>query len=144
VLAIPLVGYIVSPALTRRQKEWSEAGRVADLTVRQPGELSYTVTVHDGWLKSTEMKSVWAVKGEEGKVKVFSPLCTHLGCGYRWDGGERTFKCPCHNSVFDMDGNVLAGPAPRPLDPLPVKIEDGKIFVIYTEYKAGVQKRIEL
>jgi cytochrome b6-f complex iron-sulfur subunit len=48
-----------------------------------------------------------------GKFHVISAVCTHLGCTVQWRGSE--FDCPCHGSRFDPDGNVIAGPAPRPL-----------------------------
>jgi menaquinol-cytochrome c reductase iron-sulfur subunit len=84
------------------------------------------------------------VKKDNSDVTAFSPQCTHLGCGYRWDDAERKFKCPCHRSVFDLNGAVLSGPAPRPLDRLPVKIENGRLFVIYKEFKAGPPNPVEL
>ncbi len=59
-------------------------------------------------------KGVWAVKQADGQVTVFSPICPHLGCGYRWDQQDRLFKCPCHGSIYDIEGTVKAGPAPRP------------------------------
>ncbi|HUK56927.1 MAG TPA: ubiquinol-cytochrome c reductase iron-sulfur subunit [Nitrospiria bacterium] len=144
VLAIPLVGYVISPAFRRSVQDWAEAGRLDDLTVGVPRELSYVVTLRDGWLDATATKSVWAVRQPDGAVTVFSPLCTHLGCGYHWDSGDREFKCPCHGSVFDITGKVVGGPAPRPLDRLPVKVEDGRLFVINKEFKAGTPQQVEL
>lgn len=47
------------------------------------------------------------------KFHVISAVCTHLGCTVQWRGNE--FDCPCHGSRFDVNGNVLSGPAPRPL-----------------------------
>jgi menaquinol-cytochrome c reductase iron-sulfur subunit len=76
-------------------------------------------------------------------LRVFSPLCPHLGCGYRWEGTERKFKCPCHGSVYAITGEVLAGPAPRPLDTLPTKVENGRLLVIYEEFKAGLPAKVE-
>lgn len=144
VLAIPLVGYVISPAFQRRVQTWADAGRMDELTAGMPRELSYVVAFKDGWLKTEATKSVWAVRQSGGTVTVYSPLCTHLGCGYHWDSGDREFKCPCHGSVFDINGKVLAGPAPRPLDTLPAKIENGRLFVIYKEFKAGTSKKIEI
>ncbi|NOY99197.1 MAG: Rieske (2Fe-2S) protein [Chloroflexi bacterium] len=55
--------------------------------------------------------------------------CTHLGCTVPWDQAEGRFVCPCHNSQFEVDGEVLNPPAPRPLDIFPITIENGQISV---------------
>ncbi len=143
-LAIPLLGYVISPALKRRERKWVDVGSVEDLHVDDPKQLDYVTTIQDGYLKSQSQKAVWAVKQPDGQVKVFAPMCTHLGCGYRWEGKEKAFHCPCHGSVFDIDGRVQAGPAPRPLDLLPSKIENGRLLVIFKEFKSGIAKSVEL
>lgn len=143
-LAVPLIGYVISPALKRREHSWVEVGSVDDLPVGKPKALDYVQTIQDGWMESRTQKAVWAVKQADGQVTVFSPMCTHLGCGYRWEDADRKFKCPCHGSVYDADGKVLAGPAPRRLDVLPSKVEDGRLLVMYKEYKAGLSKAVEL
>ncbi|MEW6544653.1 MAG: ubiquinol-cytochrome c reductase iron-sulfur subunit [Nitrospirota bacterium] len=143
-LAVPLLGYVVSPAFTRREKPWVPVGRVDDLPVGEPKQLDYITTLKDGWMETKAHKAVWAIKQADGQVTVFSPLCTHLGCGYRWDDPDRKFKCPCHGSVYDLAGKVLGGPAPRRLDVLPSKVENGQLFVIYKEFKAGLPTPVEL
>jgi len=50
--------------------------------------------------------------------------CTHLGCTVPWIANEGRFVCPCHASSFDITGDVLSPPAPRPLDLFPVRIEN--------------------
>ncbi len=55
--------------------------------------------------------------------------CTHLGCAVPWDEDKGTFHCPCHGSEFDVYGEVLGGPAPRPLDFFPVEIRSGEVWV---------------
>lgn len=55
--------------------------------------------------------------------------CTHLGCTIPWDEEAGEFRCPCHSSVFNTRGEVVSGPAPRPMDLFPVEIRDGEIFV---------------
>lgn len=143
-LAIPLIGYVISPARKRREQSWVEVGKVDELSLLQPKQLSYVASVRDGYVKTTVQKAVWAVKMQNGEVRAFAPQCPHLGCGYRWVDPDRRFKCPCHGSVYDVGGSVLDGPAPRPLDRLPVKIEKGNLYVIYKEFKAGLTKPVEL
>jgi cytochrome b6-f complex iron-sulfur subunit len=57
----------------------------------------------------------------------YSAVCTHQGCTVAYQGGE--LACPCHGSVFDPANGaaVVAGPAPRPLPEIPVKVEGGEV-----------------
>jgi cytochrome b6-f complex iron-sulfur subunit len=55
--------------------------------------------------------------------------CTHLGCTVPWVAAEDRFVCPCHASSFDITGDVLSPPAPRPLDVFPVRIENDIVKV---------------
>jgi len=66
---------------------------------------------------------------EDGGFLAISRKCTHLGCTVPWDDEEKKFICPCHASAFDIAGNVISPPAPRPLDIHPVSIENGLITV---------------
>ena len=143
-LAVPLVGYVISPAFKRRESSWVDVGSQDEVPLGEPAQLDYVATIHDGYVETKSQKAIWAVKQPDGEVTVFSPMCTHLGCGYTWDRAEKKFKCPCHGSVFDLSGQVLGGPAPRPLDRLPSKIENGRLLVTYKEFKAGVREQSEL
>ena len=144
ILVYPLAGYTILPALKRRSEEWVDILDPSQLSLHEPKSIPVVISAKDGWLKSTTVKSVWAVRKDTADVTIYSPLCTHLGCGYRWESDRQVFFCPCHGSVFDIEGRVLAGPAPRPLDTLPVKIENGRLWTIYKEFKAGTPKKIEL
>jgi cytochrome b6-f complex iron-sulfur subunit len=55
--------------------------------------------------------------------------CTHLGCAVPWDPAQGQFVCPCHGSAFEMEGEVLNPPAPRPLDMFAIEIVDGMVKV---------------
>ncbi len=65
---------------------------------------------------------------EGSRVVALSATCTHLGCIVKYKG-EGVLHCPCHESIFDMSGNVRRGVAPRPLASYPVRIVGGQIVV---------------
>jgi Rieske Fe-S protein len=91
---------------------------------------------------------VWTNKKDVPYV-AFSGKCPHLGCGYKWRNvpklGKEIFLCPCHLSIYDPSGKVLDGPAPRPLDPVPIRVSaSGDIEIIDVEYKAGMKAQIRI
>jgi len=51
-----------------------------------------------------------------GSLAVLSATCTHMGCVVGWNDAERTWDCPCHGSRFGIEGDVISGPAERPLE----------------------------
>jgi Rieske Fe-S protein len=67
--------------------------------------------------------AVAGYRDPEGRLHAVSPTCTHLGCRVRFNDAEHTWDCPCHGSRFSPDGDVLQGPATRPLGPKPVSSE---------------------
>jgi len=65
----------------------------------------------------------------EGEFKAFSAVCTHEQCLVSQVRGT-TLTCPCHGSTFStVDGSVLGGPAPRPLNTRTVTAQDGTLTV---------------
>jgi glycine/D-amino acid oxidase-like deaminating enzyme/nitrite reductase/ring-hydroxylating ferredoxin subunit len=60
-------------------------------------------------------KNLAVFRDEEGKIHAVSAVCSHMGCLVGWNENDRTWDCPCHGSRFELDGNVLHGPATRPL-----------------------------
>jgi cytochrome b6-f complex iron-sulfur subunit len=71
----------------------------------------------------------YLVRLTDGGFLALDRACTHLGCTVPWLEGEQRFACPCHASAFDITGEVLGPPATRPLDLLPVRIENQTVKV---------------
>lgn len=92
-------------------------------------------------------KHVWTNKKNVPYI-AFSGKCPHLGCGYKWRTHKvlgQVFLCPCHLSIYDASGKVLDGPAPRPLDTLPIQVTaNGEITVIDMEFKAGTKAQVRI
>jgi cytochrome b6-f complex iron-sulfur subunit len=65
---------------------------------------------------------------DEGIIALWQK-CPHLGCAIPWDEEEGIFHCPCHGSTFNQVGEVLGGPAPRPMDYFPMEVSEEGIWV---------------
>lgn len=66
----------------------------------------------------------------EAGIKAYSAVCTHFACITKWDETLGQIICPCHEGYFDpLDGSVIAGPPPSPLEALAVEISDDTIFI---------------
>ena len=128
-LALPAAIYLLFPPKARKSQQWVETADLSNIPTGAPTEIAFERTRVDGWKVSTEKATAWVVKQPNNDVVAFSPICTHLGCAYHWDDPSHTFVCPCHTSVFSMDGKVLSGPAPRPLDRFMTKIDSGKLEI---------------
>jgi len=141
VLGIPLVGAAVLPALKQGQSNLVSAGAVTDFEVGQPKSVAVTVTTKDGWIQSQEDKGIWVIKKSESDFTVFNGRCVHLGCAYSWRADLKEFVCPCHGGTYTIDGQVIAGPPPRPLDTLQWTIDQGKLMVDYKDFRLGVPQK---
>jgi menaquinol-cytochrome c reductase iron-sulfur subunit len=128
-LGIPAAVYLLFPPKLRVAEQWVEIGDVSSLETESPTEMTFRHNRVDGWKVTSEKATTWVVKHADNSITAFGPQCTHLGCAYHWDEGKTEFLCPCHNSIFAIDGKVESGPAPRPLDRFATKIEGKKLLI---------------
>jgi len=118
-IGLPSIGYLISPALRAGGKEaWISIGILKDMPVGEPHAFSFTLTQVNGWERTATSYGGFVIrKSEDPKdLVILSSRCTHLGCQINWHADAEAFVCPCHDASFDIDGKVLAGPPPRPLD----------------------------
>jgi menaquinol-cytochrome c reductase iron-sulfur subunit len=137
-----LGGFGILPALRKKEPGWSDAGSTADLLADQPQERRFFETVKSGWQSEKQERSIWIVKRSDGSVTAYSPNCPHLGCGYRWIAAHQRFECPCHGSIFDINGKVISGPAPRPLDTIGTRVENGRLLVKFEVFQLGMSQKV--
>ena len=64
-----------------------------------------------------------------GEFRVVTAHCTHKGCVVDWNPVASEWQCPCHGSRFGADGQVLHGPAERPLGVPSARVEGDTLVI---------------
>ncbi|MBO9131030.1 FAD-dependent oxidoreductase [Bacillus sp. 165] len=82
-----------------------------EFALRKPEDLAND----EGAVVRVNGKRAGAYKDSEGTLHIVDTTCTHLGCEVEWNAGDRTWDCPCHGSRFSIQGDVIEGPADKPL-----------------------------
>ena len=130
VFSFPVVRYLFTPPKSANAgASWIDAGDISRLPLNQPEEVVFRRNRVDGWKVTSEKNTAWVIRKSEREVVAFSPQCTHLGCAYHFAERSKEFLCPCHTSTFSLDGDVLTGPAPRPLDRYEVRLEGNRLML---------------
>lgn len=145
-VGLPVVRALVSPAIARPPTEsWVKvADDVALLDLGVPIRIDFVQTQQDAWVETRTLNAVWLYTDDGESFTAYNGHCTHLGCGFGYDKDRKTFVCPCHRGQFDVrSGAVLAGPPPRPLDRLEVRVRDSAVYVNYRDFRLGLPQRIE-
>ncbi|HEX9063113.1 MAG TPA: FAD-dependent oxidoreductase [Clostridia bacterium] len=70
----------------------------------------------EGKVINVDGERAGAYRDEKGTLHVVDTTCTHMGCELSWNSAEKSWDCPCHGSRFSYEGEVIEGPALRPLD----------------------------
>lgn len=142
-----LAGMLIRDAIAGRANEWAqvydpersslasapigfvrENANVAKALIggklrRRPDSLD-AVEPGSGAVVRVEGGKAAVYRDAEGRVTAVSARCTHMGCDVGWNAAETTWDCPCHGSRFAVTGEVLEGPATRPLEPVDVGSRD--------------------
>ena len=130
VLSIPSIGFLLSPALKAEDDtDTIELGPLENYPIGIPIRFETTRTRVNGWERTATNYGLFVVKKSDTQVRVFSDICTHLGCRVSWHADQEHYISPCHDGHFDILGNVVSGPPPRPLDEYITRIENGNLLV---------------
>jgi Rieske Fe-S protein len=116
-----LVGAVAVPGTVGSPRRWRRAASMFDLPPDQPMPAVLAERHADGWYQTSKQAVVFIDREGDG-YRALSAVCQHLGCSVRWDAPKKQFLCPCHGGVYDRDGHVVAGPPPRPLERLNVRV----------------------
>lgn len=128
-LGTPALIYLLWPPKAKKEDEWIDLGDVTRLQPNVPVEMVFRRNRKDGWKLISEKSTAWVVKQAGNEIVAFGPQCTHLGCAYHYEDDKKQFLCPCHTSLFSMDGKVTAGPAARPLDRFETKVTNNRLMI---------------
>jgi len=133
IVGLPIIGYIISPALkTQEIDAWVSLGALDGYPIGTPKLFSFTRTKVNGWDRTTNSFGVFVYRKSASELKVLSNVCTHLSCRVSWDEESLAYLCPCHDASFDINGAINHGPPPRPMDQYEFKIEEGNILIHLT------------
>jgi menaquinol-cytochrome c reductase iron-sulfur subunit len=117
------------PRISPAGGAWLDVAKLSEITGPTPLTRKIVAEHLAGWAVTTEEHSVFVLPAKNNQV--LSAVCPHEGCEVAWEQNMNRFSCPCHESYFAADGTRLSGPAPRGLDPLPMRVQDGKLQVQY-------------
>ena len=132
-IGVPIIGYIISPALKAIEvDDWISLGALDGYPIGIPTLFSFTRSKVNGWERTTSSFGVFVLRKSESELKVFSNVCTHLSCRVSWSEEAEAYLCPCHDASFDIEGEIIHGPPPRPMDEYEFKIEEGDILIHLT------------
>ena len=137
------LGVIFDPL--RRKRAKAEPLRIASLDAVPDDGVPRAFPVidarRDAWnLYPPEAVGSVYLKREPGdKTPIaWTSVCPHLGCAVDFKEESHEFVCPCHVSAFDLNGDVLTGPSPRPMDELEVEVRDGgQVWVTFERFRSG-------
>jgi len=87
------------------------------LVMRTVGKTLADLGPGQGGVVTIDGRKVAVFVEEDGARRALNPRCSHMGCTVGWNAAERTWDCPCHGSRYALDGEVVQGPAKKPLDP---------------------------
>jgi len=122
--------FLIDPALRPAAREaWGAAGPLENFEIGTPTLVTFVRTKVNGWEKTSN--SYGGLRSAQDRIRVErafpTAAPTWLGA-VELEGDQQAYVCPCHDATFSLDGSVLGGPPPRPLDQYAgnaLKIEEG-------------------
>jgi len=123
--ALALLGATLYPVLRYLYPPRTSDDSVSTVVAAQTGELG----VNQAKIFRFGNRPALLVHTPYGDLKAFSAVCTHLNCTVQYDGDASVIWCACHNGKFDLNGQVISGPPPRPLEAYQVNVRGDEVFV---------------
>ena len=132
ILAMPVVGYLISPILggdRGQYKRWLALGELDEFPEGQTRLAKFQSPISGVADGETDRIPCWVRRIQGEQFQVFAVNCAHLGCPVRWFAQSGLFMCPCHGGVYYQDGSRASGPPERGLFEYRYKIDGGKLLI---------------
>lgn len=129
IVSVPVFSALLGPLLQRQKQEWRRVAALSEIPVGETKLITYLNADPLPWAGVTAKTAAWLRRESESKLIAFSAHCSHLGCPVRWEDKAQLFMCPCHGGVYYKDGTVAAGPPPKPLTKIEVRIHKNDIEI---------------
>jgi menaquinol-cytochrome c reductase iron-sulfur subunit len=101
----------------------------------------------DAWNRfpNAAIGAVYLRRTSENTVEALNVVCPHAGCSVDYKPGTNSFYCPCHNSSFQLTGQLAdkKSPSPRGMDTLEVEVRnESEVWVKFQNFKTGMSAKI--
>jgi len=113
----PVIRFLIPPLVTEAAVNEVSGGKVQDL---KP---------NSGKIVRFGNKPALLVRVSETEWKAFSAVCTHLNCTVQYRDSTQQIWCACHNGTYDMNGRVVSGPPPNPLEEYVANIRGDEVVI---------------
>ncbi len=113
----PALRFMQPPAVPEASVNEVTAGRVQDL---KP---------NTGKIVKFGSRPALLVRVSDGDWRAFSAVCTHLNCTVQYRESSRQIWCACHNGLYDLNGKVVSGPPPAPLEEYAVRVRGDEVVI---------------
>jgi cytochrome b6-f complex iron-sulfur subunit len=113
----PVIRFLNPPLITEAAVNEVSGGKVQDL---KP---------NSGKIVKFGNKPALLVRVSDTEWKAFSAVCTHLNCTVQYRPSTRQIWCACHNGTYDMNGRVVSGPPPNPLEEYAANIRGDEVVI---------------
>jgi menaquinol-cytochrome c reductase iron-sulfur subunit len=129
IIASPVIGFVIGPALKRRPRVWRAVGALDSFPVGQTTLVRFRDAAALPWDGVSARTAAWLRRNADHEFVAFSVNCTHLGCPVRWEPEANLFMCPCHGGVYYSNGDVAGGPPPRSLHRYNVRVRNQEVEI---------------
>jgi Rieske Fe-S protein len=116
-IAYPVWRYLIPPASAEPATQSVVAAQASQ------------VKANSGMVFKFGSKPGLLIRTAEGELQAYNAVCTHLQCTVQYKADTAQIWCACHNGLYDLQGNVVSGPPPRPLERLTVNQRGDDVVV---------------